>query len=379
MRILVVNWQDRENPHAGGAELHLHEVFGRIASMPEHSVDLLCSGFDNAPATTTLDDIRVFRVGSRLTFPLHAQREYRALVERNRAFGLAEYDVVVENLNKVPLYTKRWKANRLVVLTHHLFGTTAFREASFPIALTTWLSEQPISLAYRGIPFEAVSESTADDLVSRGIKRDLIRVIYNGVDVDHLTPQWSDRSASPVFAYLGRLKRYKRIDIIIRAFAELNHPDARLEIAGKGTDRDRLERLVKGLGIRDRVRFLGYITEFEKRDLLRSVWATLLASPKEGWGISNLESAACGTPVIAADSPGIRESVIDGETGFLVPGSNVSAYAASMQRLVNNPLMVDTFGQNARRFAETFTWERAARDTVSHLLHVVQGGTAWKS
>jgi glycosyltransferase involved in cell wall biosynthesis len=373
VRILIVNWQDRENPHAGGAELHLHEVFSRIAALG-HTVDLLCSGFDGAPADVVLDGIRVRRVGSRFTFPLHARRGYDALLAERGA-----YDIVVEDLNKVPLFTARWRPNRLVVLTHHLFGTTAFREESFPVAATTWLAERPIPFMYRGVPFEAVSESTADDLVARGVDRNSIRVIYNGVDIDTLTPEENSRSKHPLFVYMGRLKRYKRVDTVIRAFALVDNPDARLAIAGKGTDRERLERLVSDLHIEHRVRFLGYITEVQKRDLLRQAWATVLASPKEGWGISNLETAACGTPVIAADSPGIRESVLDGETGFLVPCADTQAYAAAMRGLLETPSLVETLGTNARRFAEQFTWDRAARETLIHLEHLVGGAPAWKS
>lgn len=366
MRILVVNWQDRTNPHAGGAELHLHEVFGRIASRG-HEVDLLCNGFQGALPVETIDGIHVHRVGSRFSFPLHARRAYNALKK------VRPYDVVVEDLNKIPLYTRRWKPRRLVVVTHHLFGATAFREESVPIAAATWLAEQPLGLGYRDTEFQAVSVSTRDDLVSRGIPPERIRVIYNGVDVESLTPDPNARSVIPLFSYLGRLKRYKRVDVVIRAFALLDARDARLEIAGKGDDRDRLEALVAKLNIEDRVRFLGYITEAEKRELLRRSWATVLASPKEGWGISNLESAACATPVIAADSPGIRESVIDGETGFLVPGSDIGAYAAAMRGLLDSPDLVSTLGSNARRFAETFTWERSATETLAHLQLVAQG------
>ena len=366
MRILVINWQDRKNPHAGGAELHLHEVFGRIVQLG-HEVDLLCSGFPGAARDEVIDGIRVRRSGSRFSFPLHARREYETLARA------AEYDVVVEDLNKIPLYTPRWKPRRLAVITHHLFGATAFREESIPVAAATWLAERPLGRGYRDVDFQAVSLSTRDDLVSRGILPERITVIYNGVDVESLTPDPNGRSAVPLFCYLGRLKRYKRVDLVVKAFALLDGCEARLEIAGKGDDRDRLEDLVAKLNVQDRVRFLGYITEREKRELLRRSWATVLASPKEGWGISNLESAACGTPVIAADSPGIRESVVDGDTGFLVPGSDVAAYAAAMRGLLDSPELVTTLGVNARRFAETFTWERAAAETLAHLKNVAKG------
>ena len=105
--------------------------------------------------------------------------------------------------------------------------------------------------------------------------------------------------------------------------------------------------------------------------LLRRAWATLFASPKEGWGITNLEAAACGTPVIASNSPGIRESVRDGETGFLVPHGDVVAMAASMRKLSGERALVEHLGVAARRFAEGFTWQRAANETEAHLREVV--------
>jgi glycosyltransferase involved in cell wall biosynthesis len=364
VRILVLNWQDCRNPQAGGAELHLQEIFSRIVARG-HIVDLLCSSWPTAPQREILDGIDVHRVGTRHTYPFLAHRYYRENLARNG------YDVVIEDLNKVPLYTPLWGTRKLVALVHHLFGATAFREAPAPLAAAVWLSERPLGVLYRKVPFEAVSRSTADDLVDRGIPRGAIRVIYNGVDSDRLTPDASERSANPLFVYLGRLKKYKRVDIVIRAFAGLNVPDATLEIAGTGDYRAPLERLVKSLDLSSSVKFLGFIPEEEKVHLLRRAWASTLASPKEGWGISNLEAAACGTPVIAANSPGIRESVIDGETGFLVPPDDPQEMTAAMRGLVQSPDLVSVLGGAARRFAATFTWDRAADETLAHLEEVV--------
>jgi glycosyltransferase involved in cell wall biosynthesis len=254
---------------------------------------------------------------------------------------------------------------------HHLFGATVFREAPAPLAAAVWLSERPLGVLYRKVPFQAVSRSTADDLVGRGIPRGSIRVIYNGVDSARLTPDASERSPDPLFVYLGRLKKYKRVDIVIRAFAGLSVPDATLEVAGTGDYRAPLERLVKSLDLSSIVKFLVFVPEEEKVHLLRRAWASTLASPKEGWGISNLEAAACGTPVIAANSPGIRESVIDGETGFLVPPDDPQEMTAAMRGLVQSPDLVNVLGGAARRFAATFTWDRAANDTLAHLEEVV--------
>jgi glycosyltransferase involved in cell wall biosynthesis len=364
VRILVLNWQDFENPQAGGAELHLREIFKRIVAWG-HSVDLLCSSWSSVPQRINLGGIEVHRVGSRQSFPFVARRYYTRELRGNA------YDVLIEDLNKVPLYTPLWGVPRLVALVHHLFGATVFREAPPPLAAAVWLSERPLASLYRGVPFEAVSKSTADDLVDRGVPRESIRVIYNGVDSARLTPESSERSRTPLFVYLGRLKKYKRVDVVIRAFAELNIPSATLEIAGTGDYRASLERLVKSLGLEDRVKFLGFISEDEKIHLLRRAWASALASPKEGWGISNLEAAACGTPVIAANSPGIRESVIDGETGFLVAQNDSGAMAAAMRGIVEAPEMIEVLGAAGRRFARTFTWDRSARETLAHLEEVI--------
>lgn len=364
MRILVVNWQDRENPDAGGAELHLHETFGRLARAG-HEVDLLCSGFRGATPRVSLDGLSVHRVGGRHSFPLHARRYYGShLAARN-------HDVLVEDLNKVPLFTPWWKARHTVVLVHHLFGATAFREVSPPVAALVWLLERPLPMAYRGLPFEAVSESTAADLAARGVPRTDVRVIHVGVDVHTLTPDPAVRASVPTFAYLGRLRRYKRVETLIRAFAYVRDPDAVLEIAGAGPDRARLERLVGSLDLTRRVKFLGLISERAKLALLRRAWATLLASPKEGWGISNLESAACGTPVIAADAPGLRESVVDGETGYLVSPNTPLAFATAINRLAVAPQLVRMMSGSARAFAERFSWERTAANTIAHLEEIV--------
>jgi len=364
VRILVLNWQDHQNPQAGGAELHLKEIFSRIVARG-HQVDLLCSSWENAPQRVNLDGIDVHRVGNRQTYPFLARGYYAAKLAANN------YDVVIEDLNKVPLYTPLWGVSKLVALVHHLFGSTVFREAPLPLAAAVWLSERPLGALYRGVPFQAVSVSTADDLVARGIPRGSIRIIYNGVDSARLTPNPAERSTTPLFVYLGRLKKYKRVDVVIRAFSGLNVPNATLEIAGTGDYRAPLERLVKSLDLADRVKFLGFIPEDEKIHLLRRAWASTLASPKEGWGISNLEAAACATPVIAANSPGIRESVIDGETGFLVPQDDAPAMTAAMRGIVESPSLVSSLGAAGRRFAEAFTWDRAANDTLAHLEQVI--------
>jgi glycosyltransferase involved in cell wall biosynthesis len=140
-----------------------------------------------------------------------------------------------------------------------------------------------------------------------------------------------------------------------------------LEIAGQGDDRSRLERLVAKLELGSAVRFLGFVPEEDKRALLRRSWATVFPSPKEGWGITNVEAAACGTPAVASDSPGLRESVRHEETGLLVPADDPAALADALTRLARDPATVARLGRGGRTFAESLSWDSAAARTAEHL------------
>jgi glycosyltransferase involved in cell wall biosynthesis len=368
-----VNWQDRQNPRSGGAETHLHEIFGRLAQRG-HDVTLLVSAWPGAEPRVRLDGMDVHRTGGRHTFPLAAAAYHR------RELAGRPFDVVIEDLNKVPVFAPWWRRGTpAVLLVHHLFGTTAFQEAGLPVASVTWLLERPLPLLYRSLPVQAVSESTADDLVKRGFRRDRIAVIENGVDLDFYSPDPAlARFAEPTVLYLGRLQRYKRVDIVIRAIALLRAAGlgVRLVIAGRGAERERLQRLVAELGIRDHVEFAGFVSDERKRELMRRSWVHALTSSKEGWGITNVEAAACGTATVASDAPGLRDSVRDGETGFLVPHGDVAAVADRLRRIVEDPQLRDRLGTQARVFAGRHSWDRSADRTEAHLEGVIARGSA---
>ncbi len=370
MKVLLVNWNDRENPHAGGAEIHLHEIFGRLAGR-RHEIDLVTSGWPGAAPRAELDGMRVERHGGRHSFALLARPAVRALL------GARPYDVLVEDINKLPLYLCRLTAIPFCAIVPHLFGTTAFLEAHWMTAAIVWAAELPLPRLYGRAAFHAISDSTRDDLVRRGVPRERIEVIYPGVDAAWYCPDaGTPKALRPTFLYLGRLKRYKGVEIALRALAAAcrSGADLALDIAGQGDDRPRLERLAGALGVADRTRFLGFVSAAEKRRLMRQAWAVVLPSPKEGWGISNVEAGACGTPALASDSPGLRESVRHGETGFLVPHGDVPALAARMLELARDPGLVARLGAAARVFAAGLSWERAAAATEAHLERIVAQG-----
>lgn len=370
MRILLVNWQDPDNPHAGGAELHAFELFTRMVAKG-HTVHLVCSGWKTGAATAVVNGISVERHGGRHSFALVARRAVRAALAQRR------WDIVVEDINKLPLFLPSLTSLPFCAVVPHLFGTTAFQEASWPVAALVNLAERPIPRGYRRAGFHAISESTRDDLVQRGVAPDRIRVIHPGIDSARYTPQPGlDRTTAPTFLYVGRLRRYKGVDAAIGALALARgeRPDVSLDIAGAGLDESRLRRISRELGVGEAVRFHGYVDEQRKLELFRTTWANVFPSPKEGWGLTVMEAAACGTPSLASDSPGLRDSVHHGRTGYLVPHGDAAALAARMVELAREPALVERLGREARRAALAWSWDDAAAATEQHLTALVAGG-----
>ncbi len=359
----MVNWLDRANPQAGGAEIHLHEVFSRLASRG-HDVHLLCSRYPGSTGRETIDGLQVHRTGGRLSFLLRARPYY------TRTLRALDFDVIVEDLNKVPLFTPWWGRVPVVAIVHHLFGTTAFREASPPLALATWLLERPIPSVFRGVPIVAVSDSTRADLVERGVDPARITVVPNGVDLDLYRPDAQmGRFDWPAVVYLGRLKRYKGVDLLVRAAASLRDriPQLRVVVAGRGDDLARLRSLADRLGVGDTIEFAGFVSVERKLELFRRSWVHVLTSSKEGWGIAVIEAGACGTTSVASDVPGLRDSVRHDSTGVLVPHGDVDALAAALERLLTDRDQVERLGRAALEYAQSFTWDEAA-DRIERIL-----------
>lgn len=364
MNLLVMNWLDRENPEAGGAELHLHEAFGRLAERG-WGVTLVTSGWPGAPQRARLDRIEVHRVGGRHSYPVLAPRYVR------RSLSKQAFDLTVEDLNKAPLFSPIWAPSPCLLIVHHLFGSTGFQGASVAVAAVTWLLEKPLPKVYREVPVVVVSESTRADLIERGFRGDRIQIVENGVDTMRYKPVVEfERFKEATLLYLGRLKRYKRVDLILAAVARLRSQGVyvRLLVAGQGDHRPKLQRQAVDLGLGpEAVEFLGFVSEEKKLELLQRAWVHVLTSAKEGWGISNLEASACATPTVASDSPGLRDSVIDQRTGFLVRHGDADALASKIRLLLSDRTLRSRMGDNAREFALSLSWDRTA-DRLGSLL-----------
>jgi glycosyltransferase involved in cell wall biosynthesis len=370
LRILVINWQDIHNPLAGGAEVHLHEIFRRIAARG-HSVTLLCSRFPGAAAGEEIDGIKVVRRGSRNFFNFIVPFAYRRLRKEQR------FDAVIDDLNKIPFYTPCYVREPLLTIIHHLFGRSIFLEAFFLPASYVWLAERLALRIYRKTPFAAVSESTRQELQQLGISA-AIELLPNAVDHRRYSAAPEQKSAAPLICYLGRLKRYKSVEHAIRALPLVRHtiPDARMVVIGDGDNRAALEKLAAKLNLQDAVHFTGQVSREEKVHWLNRAWVAVNPSPKEGWGLTVIEANACAVPVVAADSPGLRDSVRDNETGRLYPYGDLPALADHLSALLGDRELRIKMGESALKWAGTFQWDYSADKALDIIQQLVLGSGA---
>jgi len=367
VRILALNWRDPANPEAGGAEVHLHEILRRAAA-EGHEVTQVSHAVAGLPDEEILDGVRVLRHGGRNTYNFTLRR-FCSRLDMARSF-----DLVVEDLCKIPLYGPAWSPVPVLVAVPHLFGTTAFREVAWPLALYVNLMESAIPRRYRGARFVAISESTRRDLIRRGIPAGSVSVVPCGIDTGSYAP--GDPAPEPgSFLYVGRLKRYKGVQHVLAALAVLREAgrDYRLAVVGAGDHRAELERTAAGLGLGGAVTFEGFVPPSRKLELLRGSWAAVFPSEKEGWGLTVIEANACGTPVIASDSDGLRDSVRDGETGLLVPHADVEALAAAMDRLASDPALRGSLSAGGLRWAAGFDWDDTARRMIGIMEETAAG------
>jgi glycosyltransferase involved in cell wall biosynthesis len=369
MKILAVNWMDIANPQAGGAEVHITEIFSRFVARGD-KVTLVASGFRGGSRCDEYRGIDIMRVGMRETFNFAAPAVLRRL---DRRF---DYDIVVEDINKVPLFTPLYLHKPVLAVIPHLFGETVYRETNILLASYVYLMEKPIPLVYRNAFFEVISESTARDIVRRGIRPDRVRVVCCGMDHDAYRPDAAlPKFERPTVLYAGRIKRYKSVDVILRAMPEViaRIPDTRLAVVGAGDNLGDLARLAHGLGIEDRVTFTGFVSTAEKVDWMRRSHVIVNPSPREGWGLTNIEAGACGTPAVASDADGLRDSVRDGFTGLLFPYGDHRALAERLVRVLSDETLRNELSRNAVEWARTFTWENAARETMEIVDGIVAG------
>lgn len=364
-KILLINWRDIKNPEAGGAELYFHEIFKRLKPLG-YDVTVLAHRVKGLPAEETVDGMRTVRIGNKFLF------NYSAFFYARK--HQKEFDLIVEDLNKIPFFTPLGTRTKRLHMVMHFFRKSIFRETVFPLALYVYLMERAVALFYRNENFLSISKSTEDEVFDMGIRPKRSFIVEPGIDTEYFHPTES-KAKPPVISYVGRLMKYKNAQFVISAMPRLRElvPGIVLEVAGSGDYRTELEKLVSDLGVQDSVRFLGRISEDEKRNLLSRSSLFINPSFKEGWGINNIEANLCGTISLSNNVAGLKDSVIDGKTGLLYENSDPEGFCQKAASVLHNPERLAELEQNARERALSMSWD-AMTDKMQKVIEEILSG-----
>lgn len=349
MKVLFLAWRDLANPLAGGSEVLIDRLASGLTARG-HEVTLVAGGPVGERPYRVIDAGGPFAQYGRV--PAIALRHCR------------DADLVVDVANGMSYFTPLWRRQPSVVFVNHVhteqwrlwFGPMlAAAGGTMEKHVTPWL--------YRHRLFVAVSESTSAALQGLGVDADRIRIVPNGVD---LPVRPTAESAEPLFVAIGRLVPHKRYDTLLTAWdAVRSRVGGRLVIVGEGPEHARLAAAA-GPGVELR----GRVSEDEKQRLLGEAWMLLHPSMLEGWGLVVTEAAAAGTPAVGFDAPGVRDSIVDGETGVLA--RDASDFAARWATLAGDADLRHRMGRAAQRRAAVFSWD----NTIERFLEVADEATA---
>jgi D-inositol-3-phosphate glycosyltransferase len=241
--------------------------------------------------------------------------------------------------------------------------------------------------------FEPVSRFEAEDQIigcadvvfaSGEVEASQLRQLYHvpperieqltpGVDLAFFAPgqRWAARRAiglgdQPVLLFVGRIQPLKGVDLAVEALARIENKQAVLAIVGGPSGQEGLDTLaalqirIDELGVRDRVRFFDPQPHHLLSTFYRAADLCLVPSRSESFGLVALEAAACGTPVVASDVGGLRNNVVDGVTGILVPDRTPVNFAAGIDAILADPLLALRLGEAGSIRASSHTWDASA-------------------
>ena len=355
LHILVLVDRDWTHPQAGGTGANLR-AHVRYWTDWGHRVTVMAGSYPGAVPFERDGPVTVYRRGGRKSVFPHT-------IARLCTGRVPDADVVLEIVNGITFLTPLWLRLPHVQYVHHVHREQYIEEMGWRGRLAAFLAETaPLRWLYRRGRFVTVSEATARQLTGLGVPRAAIEVNYHGPEPEDYGR--GPRAPDPTLVYLGRLKRYKRIEVLFDILESV--PGTVLDIVGDGEHRPILEAEIAARGLDGRVRLHGFVEHERKVELLRRAWVLVTASKAEGWGLTTLEAAACGTPTVALGVGGLAEAVEDERTGLLAP--DAAGIVAQTRRILADTELRERLGADALLRAESLGW----RHTVSRTLAVLQ-------
>lgn len=330
MKILWMSWKDSHHPQAGGAEVVKSELCKRLI-LDGHQVIQLVSGFPNSEPLLNTDGGQIIRVGGRFTVYWEAYRHYKKHLK-------TWPDIIIDECNTVPFFSSFYVKSPSIMMVHQLAREIWFYQMPKPIGLIGFLIEPLYLWLLRKNKVITVSSSSKRDLVRHGFKADQINIISEGIAITPTTaPHELNKFSDPTILYLGSIREMKRPIDVILAFhlAKEKIKNLKLIIAGGGSG-PYFKKFISLINKYPRdIQYLGRVNEKQKLDLLQKSSLIVATSVKEGWGLIITEAASQGTPAVAYNVDGLRDSIRDQMTGLLT-SPKIEALASGIEKLLSN-------------------------------------------
>lgn len=362
--ILWITWKDSQHPEAGGAEVVAHELTKRLRA-DGHEVVMLTCGYLGANAHSYLDEVEVIRVGtSRYTHPFYALGYYMRHMR-------GRFDILIEEVNgAAPYFSVLFERRARRFLLYHQLGRK------------NWLYEVPPPLGRFGYhilapaatriaswshaPVITVSTSTRKELAAYGFPPERTHIISEGIQVRPLASlDKVQKYSRPTCLSLGAMRAMKRTLDQVKAFelAKQQLPELQLKVAGSaaGAYGRQVLQYIKQSPYAADIVYLGRVGSEEKINLFRRSHLILQTAVEEGWGLTITEAAAQGTPAVAYDVAGLRDSVRHQLTGLVTP-ERPGQLAEGIVRLLTGKRLYERCRQAAWLWSQQITFEHSYRD-----------------
>jgi glycosyltransferase involved in cell wall biosynthesis len=367
LKILVLCDRDWTHPQGGGTGANVFATVSHWARWGHH-VTLITGSYPGAVGVEqAMPNLVVHRMGGRGTvFPRAAWAVIRGLGR--------DADIVFEVINGIVFLTPVWLRKPRVALLHHPHRDLYIGEFGRRLGrvMSALFEELPLRLLYRRSPFVTISRSARDELVTiDGIPGENITLSHCGVAPGVLRPR--ERAPDRRLLYVGRLKAYKRIEVLLDMLMELPS-DVTLDVAGQGDHGETLDDEISRRRLGSRVRVHGHVDEEMKAELYAQAWLHVTASQSEGWSLTVMEAALCETPSAALAVGGLRDSIVDGQTGMLA--RDPAELTRRVLQVLEDDELRERLGAAARARALTFTWERTAATTLGVVMRQAEAARA---
>ncbi len=360
LRILIFNWRDTKHKWAGGAEVYIHELAKRWVK-GGNNVTLFCGNSLKKIGNEKLDGVQIIRRGGFYTVYIWALLYY---IVKFRG----KYDVIIDSENGIPFFTPLYAREKKFLLIHHVHQEVFRKSLKRPFCwLALFLEAKLMPLVYWNTQVITVSPSSKEEILKHKLTRTDPIIIYNGVDLSIFKP--GKKSENPLILYLGRLQYYKSLHVFIVAAKKVlkKIPNAEFVIAGEGEEKKKLQKFAESKGILDKVKFLGKVTNEEKISLFQKSWLFVNPSFMEGWGITTIEANACGTPAVASNVPGLRDSIKNPHTGILVKYGNYKRFVESTIKLIEDNKLRKKMSNESIKWSQNFDWDTSANKFLAVL------------